>query len=933
MEKLLQKKIQQIKDQSSFLQEKSFEDLFDLRNKYLKTSSTLTEIEWFAFVQEMSSRVIGLRHFETQLLAGLLMSQGKIVEMKTGEGKTLASTLPLSYKALSKKGAHLITVNEYLAERDQKTMGKLYKYLGLSSGIILSKNSVIQKRENYLADITYVTNTEIVFDYLRDCTSTTASNLVLRPFFYSLVDEIDSILIDEARTPFILSDVVSENSENSSNLVTNEEVLLKAKQIATSLIKEEDFVISKKIQEISLTEKGYSKCQNFLSREKLSLKNFAIEFSSTDIKYEIFQSLVNSILNALSAIYSYERNRDYIVLNGKIIIVDKSTGRTMEGRRWSMGLHEAIEMKEGVSIGQSTRTKISITYPSFFEFYENFAGMTGTALTVQKELKSTYKKEVFSVPTFKPILRKDLPDAVYFNEQEKWLAVIRGIKEAFQKGQPILIGTTSIQKSEFLSSALKKENIPHKVLNAKPENIALESEIIAQAGKKYSITIATNMAGRGTDILLGGNLEFQVQQKIVQLVSLDNPNGTYSNFLYAIKKEYAKSIKKLILDIKNLPYSYTNSKQSLQRLYRHIYAENYLSWKQENKEVKKLGGLIVLGTERHESRRIDDQLRGRAGRQGDPGLSQFYLSLNDDLFQKYAGSSFSRLLDSLDLESDIPLASPLLTSTIEKVQQKVENFYFEGRKNLLEFEKPINTQRNLFFSARYRLITQQNWLEEFLHQKEKAFELSKNWQKLSNPFFPINLKPMKNPIFKGVKLKTLITTKYHFLGIFYQPYAHDYTQNVDIWIDTDLQQSKFMSYGHSLLPEDILTLIDNLWSNHSEQMQYDRENIQLKVYSQQNPTAQYMMNSFDAFNQLNSNILRTIFSYFEPLSNFEEFAMYGGLLYKRNPRYSLLWDNFEKVEKISLTDLNSMLLPQNYTQNYSYLEKFSSSQEILNLLF
>lgn len=898
------KKIQAIKEFCKLLPEKSFDELVEIRDKYIRNPLVVSENEWFALVQEMSFRILGLRHFDTQLLAGLVMAEGKIVEMKTGEGKTLSSTLSLSYKALQKKGTHLITVNEYLAERDQKTMGKLYASLGLTSSLVSSKNSVIQKRENYLADITYVTNTEIVFDYLRDCTSYTPTNLVLRPFFYALVDEIDSILIDEARTPFILSESTSEG---------NKEVLIKSKLIASNLKKDEDFLISKKTQEISFTELGYLKCQKLLNKENL---------------FDSSEPWALSILNALSAFYTYQINKDYIILNNKIVIVDKSTGRTMEGRRWSMGIHEAIEVKENVEIGESTQTKISITYPSFFSLYPDFSGMTGTALTVQNELKSTYKKDIFAVPTFNPTIRKDLPDVVYVNEQEKWLAVVNYIKTTFKTGQPILIGTTSIQKSEFLSDALKKEQIPHNVLNAKPKNIRLESEIIAQAGKKYSITIATNMAGRGTDILLGGNLEFQVQKKIFDILKFSLQNSSYFEFVNSLKKEYADNLNKLILDIKNLPHSYTSSKSSLQKFYRHIYAELYPNWKAENQEVKNLGGLIVLGTERHESRRIDDQLRGRAGRQGDPGSSQFYLSLNDELFQKYAGSNIAKIIDSLDLESDVPLGSPLLTRTIEKVQQKVENFYFEGRKNLLEYEKPINMQRDIFFDARYKLITQFNWLQEFLREKEKSFRLLSKWQKKSNPFYPINLKGLNY-----LKPKALHNTKQYFLGTFFQPYAYHYKKISQMWVDNDLQNAILVAYGSTILPEEILENVDNLWSLHSEQMQYDRENIQFKVYSQQTPTAQYIISSFEAFKKLNSKILESIFSYFQPLTDFEEFAMYGGILYKQDKRYASLWTTFETIEKTKDANVDEKMIPSIYKGINSNSLDDISSEELLNCLF
>ena len=445
-------------------------------------------------VQEVSFRTIGLKHFDTQLLAGMLLHEGKIVEMKTGEGKTLVSSLPVALNALSKKGVHVVTVNDYLAERDQKWMGKIYKGLGFTTGLIKSTSRNKEKQKNYNCDITYVTNSEVVFDFLRDSSAYNLDEIVQRPFHFCLIDEIDSILIDESRTPLILS--AFKETENINKLYL-------CKAIADILEKDKDFQLDEKRKDINLTEIGYKSIKNKLGKKTL---------------YDPDDPWILEILNALKAKYFFKLNKDYIVLNNKIVIVDEFTGRIMEDRRWSMGLHESIEIKEKVKIGGGTKTKSSITYQNFFTLYPKLSGMTGTAKTTEKEFQDIYNLDVVVLPTVKPMVRKDLPDLVYQTELSKWKAVLVESKKCFEKGQPILIGTASIEKSEFLSDLFKISKIPHQVLNAKPENVTRESEIVAQAGEKYAVTIATNMAGRGTDIILGGNPIFKVKQEISNLI-------------------------------------------------------------------------------------------------------------------------------------------------------------------------------------------------------------------------------------------------------------------------------------------------------------------------------------------------------------------------------------------------------------------------------
>lgn len=724
--------INEIKNYSKNLEKKDKEELSEITLK-LKKRARQEKLEnilpnWFALVQELSFRELGLRHFDVQFLAGLLLHEGTIVEMKTGEGKTLSSSLPASLNAICGKGVHVVTVNDYLAERDEKIMGKIYKALGLTSGLIKSTQSFNEKRKSYNADITYLTNSELVFDYLRDSCAYNLKEIVQRPFHFCIIDEIDSILIDEARTPLILS-----NSEG----VANQNKLSLAKKVAAELEKDFHFQIDEKRRDINLTEKGYNQAQKLLGKKSL---------------YDPEDPWILELLNALKAKYIFKLNKDYIVLNNKIMIVDEFTGRVMEDRRWSMGIHEAIEVKEKVKLGGGTKTKTAITYQNFFPLYPKIAGMTGTALTAKQEFQDIYKLTVVEIPTNKPMIRMDFPDLVYQTELTKWKAVLEQSKKCFEKGQPLLIGTTTVEKSEFLSELFKVSKIPHQVLNAKPENLIRENEIIAQAGKPYTVTIATNMAGRGTDIILGGNPAFQLKEKIKQyflisedefdklLINNSNPFLNHKDIdneegvqffeissklrtLYEhLQNDYFENLDQLKTDILDLPYSLENSKKSLIEIYNWFFSKTREIWEKENQFVKSVGGLFVLGTERYETRRIDNQLRGRSGRQGDPGSSQFFVSLEDDLIKLFGGESIRKWVGFLMEDKDLPLQSSFLTKSLENAQKKVESYNYEIRKNVFQYDNILNSQRKRFLQARNELLFENSYENLILRYSEISFD-------------------------------------------------------------------------------------------------------------------------------------------------------------------------------------------------------------------
>ena len=868
---MLKKYLSEIKSQAFVLNQKTDEELLEAveRVKKLAVQSSLTDLkivsQWFALVQEVAFRKIGLKHFDTQLMAGFLLHEGKIVEMRTGEGKTLSSTLPVSLNALTGKGVHVVTVNEYLAERDKSWMGKVYKGLNLSVGLVKSTSSLQEKKKSYGSEITYLTNSELVFDYLRDSSSFYVDEIVQRPFNYCILDEIDSILIDEARTPLILSSVQGE---------INVKKLYLAKIIIDLLEKDQDFEMDEKRREINLTEKGYEIVKKKLGKQTL---------------YDLQDPWILEILNALKAKYIFKLNKDYIVLNNKILIVDEFTGRVMEDRRWSMGIHEAIEMKENLDIGNATRTKSSITYQNFFTLYPKLAGMTGTAKTAEKEFKDIYNLDVVVLPTAKPMVRKDLADFVYQNELAKWKAVLNKSKECFERGQPILIGTASVEKSEFLSDLFKISKIPHQILNAKPENITRESEIVGQAGEPYAITIATNMAGRGTDIILGGSPEFKVKQMLKELLlepkemveltnwaqrnKLDFGPETNQVLFHSISQVFAdykqkemKTFNNLEQDILNLPYSLENVSFSFKNLYEKIYQEIYREWEKKNKFVKELGGLFVLGTERHETRRIDNQLRGRSGRQGDMGLSQFFVSLDDELIKIFGGENIRRWLDYLLTDKDLPLESGFLTESLENAQKKVESYNYEIRKNIFQYDDILNLQRKQLFEIRSQILSMNLYNELGLEYSEftmdeEVMEVKKNKTRRINALFYSFEKYFKH-------YALALNQSFVFSSTFIDKNREPFSLNLydEIWISNDLHASQFNLYELGFLKKNqnttLLSILDFYWTEHIERMNYIRETISWRSYGQQNPLIEYNIEAFNSYKLMLEQTRRSMLYYF-----------------------------------------------------------------------
>ena len=794
-------------------------------------------IDWFALVQEVSYRKIGLKHFDTQLLAGMLLHEGKIVEMKTGEGKTLASTLPVSLNALDKRGVHVVTVNEYLAERDKNLMGKIYQRLGLTTGLVKNKQNNFERQQNYNCDITYVTNSELVFDFLRDSSAYNLDELVQKEFNFCIIDEIDSILIDEARTPLILS--VPNDDLNTNKLYL-------AKAVANILEKETHFQIDEKRKDINLTELGYQEAKQRLGKKTL---------------YDSEDPWILELLNALKAQYIFKLNKDYIILNNKVVIVDEFTGRVMEDRRWSMGIHEAVEIKEEMPVGGGTKTKSSITYQNFFTLYPKLSGMTGTGKTTEKEFQDIYNLEVVVLPTAKPMVREDEPDLVYQNELSKWKAVLSQTKECYENKQPILIGTSSVEKSEFLADLFKVTNIPHQILNAKPENLLRENEIIAQAGKPGSVTIATNMAGRGTDIILGGNPTFQTKQLIIELIlnNKDSENNVELSLLInALINNYEiNNNKNLKRDIENLPYSLDieETPQDLRKLYNYLYKDIYSNWEIANKEVIALGGLFVLGTERNETRRIDDQLRGRAGRQGDPGKSQFYVSLEDDLIKIFGGDGIQKWVNYLVDDKDTPLESRLLTQSLENAQKKVELYNYEMRKNIFQYDDILNNQRKQIFKARNEILRTNVCQELFLRSSEIFLddEINKTFDNADERKiqFKYKLEKWFDSYSTHLKNKESLINKNNFYK--------------DIWISNDLRFANSNFYQRGFIKNTrstiILSIIDFYWTEHLERMGYIRETINWRSYGQQNPLIEYNNEAFSSFKLMFQEIQRCMLYY------------------------------------------------------------------------
>lgn len=824
--------------------------------------------ESFALTREASKRTLGLRHFDTQLMGGILLHKGKIAEMKTGEGKTLVGTLPVCLNALSLKGVHVVTVNDYLAKRDQQSLSQLYRFLGLSVGLIQENMNSAERRRNYATDITYVTNSELAFDYLRDNMATEPSELVQRRYNYCIVDEVDSILIDEARTPLIISGVSD----------TPVEKYVAADEVSNYLKPKIHYTVDEKAKSVTLTSQGITQIQDLLQIRDL---------------YNVNDPWIPYLLNAIKARVLFVKDVNYIVKNREIQIVDEFTGRIMADRRWSEGLHQAIEAKEQVPILKGSETLASITYQNFFLLYPKLAGMTGTAKTAEVELEKIYNLEVDVLPTNKEMVRKDLPDFVYKDEFSKWKAIANECENAHLLGCPVLIGTTNIEKSEIISQLLQEKGIPHQLLNAKPENIKRESEIISQAGCLYAVTVSTNMAGRGTDILLGGNPDFKSRQSVYKIIQdIQNKSGlgyllsdaasskslsnrdlsnakplltclseidfeSLNEALFIAKSVSFEDVEKILINI--LENGYDNEKDSFYKLTNKLYKYFYTKYKKnsdlEKAQVKKLGGLYVIGTERHESQRIDNQLRGRSGRQGDPGRSRFFLSLDDPLFRIFGGDKIKTIMNQFQITEDVPLEATLLTRSLNSAQEKVESFYYDTRKRLFDYDDILNNQRQAIFRERQTILEYKSVRAEMLFYGEDLISSLVRDLKLLT-ISSSNVAINKN------EFKSLNRELSYILGVPYFVVDFAEVENLNLtevcsffinqfWLSYDLKETEFEIYtpGFIRLLEKsvLLNQIDIAWKNHLEKMDILRDSIGWRSYGQFDPLLEYKNESFNLF--------------------------------------------------------------------------------------
>ncbi len=781
-------------------------------------------VEAFAVVREAGRRVLNMRHFDVQLIGGMVLHQGKISEMKTGEGKTLVATLPVYLNALSGRGVHVVTVNDYLAKRDSEWMGKLYRFLGLSVGVIVHELDDEQRRDAYAADVTYGTNNEFGFDYLRDNMKFDLKDCVQRGHNFAIVDEVDSILIDEARTPLIISGASEESTDKYYRVNRIIPKLEKGEEIDVAPGEPKqlsgDYVVDEKHKTITVSDEGWEKVEQLLG-----IGNIA-DPENWDLKHHVE--------TAIKAHALYRRDVEYVVKDGEVIIVDEFTGRLMPGRRWSDGLHQSVEAKENVKIERENQTLATITFQNYFRMYKKLAGMTGTAETEAPEFEKIYRLEVMVIPTNQLMRRAENPDMVYRTEKEKYFAASDEIFKLNQTGQPVLVGTTSIEKSERLSELLKKKGIKHVVLNAKYHE--REAEIVAQAGRKNMVTIATNMAGRGTDILLGGNPEFMAKQECVKK---------------GIAQQLRAVLGKIQIDVdetKSTVWYYAGNEYVVPTdQWTEIFNRYKKDTDKEHDEVTAVGGLHILGTERHEARRIDNQLRGRAGRQGDPGSSRFYLSLEDDLMRIFAKEWVSNLLQRLGMEEGVPIESRLITRRIESAQKAVEAQNFEARKHLLEYDDVMNKQREAVYGLRHQLL-------EGVDQKELILEdyVSGILSDLMDQFAPIkvhpedwDLKALKDAIFtrfgidvlaEGLKPETL--NRQELGDAIFDKLKERYDAKEKL-IGPDA-----MRYHERMI---MLSVLDSQWKDHLLGMDHLKEGIGLRGYGQHDPLVEYKRESFDMF--------------------------------------------------------------------------------------
>ncbi len=796
----------------------------ELRNKTaefkvrVQDGTSLDELlpEAFAVVREASKRVLGMRHFDVQLIGGIILHQGRIAEMKTGEGKTLVATLPAYLNALTGKGVHIITVNDYLAKRDSEWMGKLYKFLGLTVGLVISGMEPAEKQRAYASDIIYGTNNEFGFDYLRDNMVIYKNQAVQRELSFAIVDEIDSILIDEARTPLIISGRANKSSDlykKANDFVKKLTPKVLVEEDVKDIEQEEDnekydYIVDLKAKSATLTQKGIKKAE-----QVFNLENFN-DIENSDLVHHVNQSL--------RAFGVMKKDIDYIVKDGEVLIVDEFTGRIMYGRRYNNGLHQAIEAKENVKIADESKTLATITFQNYFRMYDKLSGMTGTAMTEEEEFREIYNLDVISIPTNKPMVRIDNNDVIYKNENAKFRAIVEEIKESYKKGQPVLVGTISIEKSEKLSSILKREGIPHEVLNAKFHE--KEAEIIAQAGKYGAVTIATNMAGRGTDIMLGGNSEYLALQELRKRKVSEELIEQATAFNETDNEEIMQVRK----DFKELKAKYDDT------------------IKEEKEKVIEAGGLKIIGTERHESRRIDNQLRGRSGRQGDNGESRFYIGLDDDLMKIFGGDMITSVYNTLGADENMPIESKIISNAVEKAQKRVESRNFSIRKNVLQYDDVMNVQREIIYKQRKEVLDGKNLKDNVttmiesmadeivdLHANDDSTNNEALVQEIKN-IFGIDAEDAVNNT-KPEELKNMIKS-----------------QALQIYADkeNEIGEEHLREFERVVM----LKVVDQKWMDHIDSMDELKNGIGLRAYGQKNPVDQYRVEGFDMFDEMVANI-------------------------------------------------------------------------------
>ena len=785
----------------------------------LANGKTLDDIlpEAFAACREAADRVLGMRHFPVQVMGGIILHQGRIAEMKTGEGKTLVATLPAYLNALSGKGVHVVTVNEYLARRDSEWMGNLYRWMGLTVGLAISGMSPDEKRAAYAADITYGTNNEFGFDYLRDNMVVYKRNCVQRGWNYAIVDEVDSILIDEARTPLIISGA----GEKSTDLYEKADRFaatltpLRVKEMDAKDDQEDiqaDYIVDEKARTATITPQGARKAEQYFGIESLNDPENL--------------TLAHHINQAIAARGVMQRDIDYVVKDGEVIIVDEFTGRLMIGRRYSNGLHQAIEAKEGVTVARENRTLATITFQNYFRMYDKLAGMTGTAMTEEQEFRDIYRLDVVELPTNKPLARQDLPDAVYKTQKGKYAAILDIIAECYSRRQPILVGTTSIEKSEMISKLLKARGIPHEVLNAKFHE--KEAEIVAQAGKPGAVTISTNMAGRGTDIMLGGNAEYLAKDALRR-------EGMEEDLIYEATA-YGETQDETILA----------ARRHFQELLQKYKAEIA----PEADKVRSVGGLYILGTERHESRRIDNQLRGRAGRQGDPGTTKFVISLEDDLMRLFGGERLQALMNSMGVDENMPIEAKLLSNSIQSAQARIEGMHFEMRKNVLKYDDVMNRQREIIYSQRRRVLDGESvsdsirkMMQEYITASVQQYLVDeKNHEEW-------NLDGLRDRFMGWITDENDLRYSLEELrGMSRDDIAQTLLEKAEARYEA--QRQLFGESFEEIERVVLLRNVDTLWMDHIDAMEELKRGIGLRGYAQQDPVVAYRLEGFEMFDQM-----------------------------------------------------------------------------------